>query len=55
MKIKGIVWLDSIVDKISIKHGVSQEEVRQILQGRAMFRFVENGYRQGEDVYAELG
>lgn len=55
MKIKGIVWLDSIVDKISNKHGVSQEEVRQILQGRAMFRFVENGYRQGEDVYAALG
>jgi len=22
------------------------EEVRQILQGRTMFRFVENGYRQ---------
>jgi uncharacterized DUF497 family protein len=55
MKISGIVWLDSVVDKISAKHGVSQEEVRQVLRGRAMFRFVEKGYREGENVYAALG
>ncbi len=55
MRIKGIVWLDSVVEKISSKHGVSQEEVRQILQERAMFRFVEKGYRRGENVYAALG
>lgn len=55
MKIKGVVWLDSVVDKIGTKHGVSQEEVRQILQGGAMFRFVEKGYRQDENVYAVLG
>jgi hypothetical protein len=55
MKIRGIVWLDLIVEKISTKHGVSQEEVRQILRGLVMFRFVEKGYRKGEDVYAALG
>ena len=55
MKINGIVWLDSIVEKINTKHGVSQDEVRQVLQGRSMFRFVEKGYRRGEDVYAALG
>ena len=55
MKIKGIVWLDSIVEKINTKHGVSQEEVRQIIKGRAVFRFVEKGYRRGENVYAALG
>lgn len=55
MKIRGVVWLDSVVDKIGTKHGVSQEEVCQIFQGRAMFRFVEKGYRQGENVYAALG
>ena len=55
MKIKGIVWLDSIVEKIGTKHGVSQEEVRQVLQGRPMLRFVEKGYRRGENVYAALG
>jgi uncharacterized DUF497 family protein len=55
MKIKGIIWLDAIVEKINTKHGVSQQEVRQILQGRVMFRFVEKGYRRGENVYAALG
>jgi hypothetical protein len=37
------------------KHGVSREEVCQIIQGDAMFRFVENGHRRGENVYAALG
>ena len=55
MKIRGIVWLDSVVEKISTKHAVSQEEVRQILQGHATFRFVEKGHRQDENVYAALG
>ncbi len=55
MKIRGIIWLDSIVEKIGTKHHVSPEEVRQILQGRTMFRFMENGYQPGEDVYAGLG
>ena len=55
MKIKGIVWLDSIVEKINAKHGVSEEEVRQVLKGKPMLRFVEKGYRRGENVYAALG
>jgi uncharacterized protein len=55
MKIKGIVWLDSIVEKINAKHGVSQQEVRQIIQGRTVFRFVEKRHRRGENVYAALG
>ncbi len=55
MKITGIIWLDSVVDKIDHKHAVSREEVCQIIRGRAMFRFVENGHRRGERVYAALG
>jgi len=55
MKIKGIIWLDSVIDKINTKHGVLQDEARQILQGRSVFRFVEKGYRRGENVYAALG
>jgi uncharacterized DUF497 family protein len=54
MKIRGIIWLDSVVEKIERKHGVSPEEVGQILQGHALFRFVENGHRRGEHVYAAL-
>ncbi|MEN6335592.1 MAG: BrnT family toxin [Phycisphaerales bacterium] len=54
MRIRGIIWLDSVVEKLDAKHGVSQEEVRQVLQGRATFRFVEKGHRPHEDVYAAL-
>lgn len=55
MKISGIIWLDSVVEKIVSKHSVSCEEVRQTLQSGAMFRFVEKGHRPGENVYAALG
>jgi uncharacterized DUF497 family protein len=55
MKIRGIIWLDSVVAKIDRKHAVSRDEVRHVLQSDAMFRFVENGHRRGENVYAALG
>jgi uncharacterized DUF497 family protein len=55
MKITGIIWLDSVVDKIEAKHGVSREEVYQVIQSRGMFRFVEKGHRRGENVYAAFG
>ncbi len=55
MKIRGIIWLDSVVEKIDHKHGVSRDEVRQVVEGDALFRFVENGHRRSENVYAALG
>lgn len=55
MKIRGVIWLDSVIEKIESKHGVSCDEVCQVLQGRAAWRFVENGHRRAENVYAALG
>ena len=55
MKISGIIWLREIVEKISHKHRVDQEEVREILSGSAHFRFVEKGHRKGENVYSAMG
>ncbi len=55
MKIRGIIWLDSVIEKIGTKHRVSREEVFQVLQSRAMFRFVEKGHRRDENVYVALG
>jgi len=55
MKIRAIIWLDSVIEKIGTKHKVSCKEVCQILQSRAMFRFIEKGHRRGENVYAALG
>jgi hypothetical protein len=50
-----IIWLEEIVDKIAVKHHVTQEEVREILSSSFHFRFVEKGHRRGENVYFALG
>ena len=55
MKIEGIVWLRSIVDKLAVKHHVEIEEVEEVLSGQPKFRFVEKGERAGENVYMALG
>ena len=55
MKLSGIIWLEEIVEKIARKHHVSQEEIREVLRNSSHFRFVEKGYRQGENVYAAMG
>jgi uncharacterized protein len=34
---------------------VETYEVEELLDGKPKFRFVENGHRPGEDVYAALG
>lgn len=55
MKITGLIWYDAIVEKLERKHGVKQHEVLEVLEKRPQFRFVEKGYRKGENVYAVLG
>jgi uncharacterized protein len=55
MNIKGIIWLNNIVDKLAFKHQVETYEVEELLTGKPKFRFVEKGERKGEDVYMALG
>jgi len=55
LKISGIIWLPEIVEKISRKHRVEQEEVREVLMSSSHFRFVEKGHRKGENVYSGMG
>ena len=55
MKIRELIWLDEILEKIARKHNVSQDEIRDILTNHPHFRFVEKGHRRGENVYAALG
>jgi hypothetical protein len=55
LKISGLIWLQEIIEKIIVKHSVSQDEIKEILVNSAHFRFVEKGYRPGENVYASLG
>lgn len=55
MKISGIIWLPDIVEKISRKHRVKQDEVREVLGSSSHFRFVEKGHRKGDNVYLAMG
>ena len=55
MNIKGIIWLNNIVDKLAFKHQVETYEVEELLTEKAKFRFVEKSERKDEDVYMALG
>ena len=55
MRIRGIVWLREIVDKLAVKHHVEPHEVEEVLANTNQFRFLEKGERRGEDVYIALG
>lgn len=55
MRIRGIIWVESFVDKIRDKHGVTPEEVEYVLEHRPHFRYVERGHVKGEDVYEAWG
>ena len=55
MRIEGIIWLRSVIDKLLLKHGVETYEVEELFAGKPKFRFVEKGEREGENVYLVLG
>jgi len=55
LKIREIIWLEDIVEKLEKKHSVRQNEVIEVLENKPKFRFVEKGHRKGENVYAALG
>lgn len=55
MRIRGIVWLRDVVDKLISKHQVETYEVEEVLSGKPKIRLVEKGKREGEDVYLALG
>ncbi len=55
MKLKEIIWLEDIVEKLERKHGVAQNEVVEVLKNLPKFRFVEKGFRKDENVYAAFG
>ncbi|MBI3360417.1 MAG: BrnT family toxin [Chloroflexi bacterium] len=55
MQIERIIWLEDIVEKLESKHGVQQDEVREALFGRPLFKRARRGKRRGQDVYQALG
>lgn len=55
MHIAGIIWLRGIVDKLTRKHSVEREEVKEVFDNKPKFRLVEKGQRPGENLYAATG
>jgi uncharacterized DUF497 family protein len=55
IRIREIIWIEPVVDKIQTKHGVTPEEVEEVLEHHPHVRFSSRGHVQGEDVYAALG
>ena len=53
--IDDFIWLSDVIDKLTTKHHVTQDEAEEIFFNRPRFRFVERGNRRGEDVYAATG
>ncbi|MDZ7264084.1 MAG: BrnT family toxin [candidate division KSB1 bacterium] len=54
MKIKEIILLPSVIDKLIWKHHVSEQEVREALRNKPRFRRIEKGKVQNEDLYSAL-
>lgn len=55
MYIDDFLWLPEILEKLAVKHHVTENEVEEIFFNRPRYRFVESGYRPGEDVYSASG
>jgi uncharacterized DUF497 family protein len=55
MYIDDFIWLPDIIEKLIVKHHVTQDEVEDVFFYNPRYRFVEKGYRPGEDVYSASG
>ncbi|MDQ1559807.1 MAG: uncharacterized protein QOD32_2867 [Pyrinomonadaceae bacterium] len=55
MNITDIIWLTQFVDKLEGKHGVSTDEVEEVLNNRPRIQRVERGVLEGEDLYRATG
>jgi uncharacterized DUF497 family protein len=53
--IDDFLWLPDVIEKLAVKHGITQEGAEEVFFNRPRYRFVESGHRPGEDVYAACG
>jgi uncharacterized protein len=55
MRIRQIIWLPRIVEKLEHKHQIFPSEVREALNNKPKIFFRETGYVEGEHLYEALG
>jgi len=55
LRIDGIIWLEAVIEKLANRHGVTTDDVEDVLAAEPRVRFIERGHRRGENVYAAFG
>ena len=55
MRIKDVLWLPDVIDKLDWKHSVVPEKVEQVFSSTPRYRRIERGRVYREDLYAALG
>lgn len=55
MKIREIVFLEPVIEKLAAKHHIQPEEVEEVFRSNPRFFFIEEGKFQSEDLYAAVG
>jgi hypothetical protein len=55
VRITGVVWLRSVIEKLAYKHQASQQETEETLRNRPKIRHIALGDVAGEDLYSALG
>jgi hypothetical protein len=55
MRVREVIWLPEIEDKLWNKHRITVLEAEEVLFGEPHIRFVEQGHQEGEDLYAAYG
>jgi len=55
MQLTEVIWKDAFVDKLEVKHGVTTDEVEQVLFSGPHVRRAQRGRVKGEDLYVAYG
>lgn len=55
MKLYEVIWKERFVEKIADKHGLTTDEVEEVLFSKPHVRLAEKGRVKGENLYAAYG
>jgi uncharacterized DUF497 family protein len=55
LRIYDVIWKERFAEKIADKHGLTMDEVEQVLFSGPYVRLAEKGHIKGEDLYAAYG
>ena len=55
MHLHEVIWKDRLVEKILDKHGVTTDEVEDVVFGKPHVRLAERGRVRGENLYVAYG